>query len=164
VTKSKDSLKLSLKACIRCGLIKERTDFGPNKENRDRLQTKCKPCLAELARISRQKNPARGEYNRKYYRDNKERYDALRTTELYLEKKRKTQFSAYWKDKTKFLARRRVRIAIENGSLIRPDKCERCYLPGKIHGHHEDYSKPLEVMWLCEPCHIGRHMELRKSS
>lgn len=23
--------------------------------------------------------------------------------------------------------------------------------------HHEDYSKPTEVLWLCRPCHINRH-------
>ena len=26
-----------------------------------------------------------------------------------------------------------------------------------LHGHHEDYSQPLEVVWLCAPCHGLRH-------
>lgn len=29
--------------------------------------------------------------------------------------------------------------------------------------HHEDYSKPLDVMWLCDQCHALRHFELKRS-
>jgi hypothetical protein len=32
----------------------------------------------------------------------------------------------------------------------------------KVHGHHEDYNKPLEVHWLCPKHHKARHKEMRE--
>lgn len=49
-------------------------------------------------------------------------------------------------------------LAIEKGILVRPGSCEKC---GKsndtICSHHDDYNKPLEVTWLCIPCHFEWH-------
>lgn len=54
------------------------------------------------------------------------------------------------------------RKALREGRLVRPSTCERCG-SGKrlIHGHHDDYSKPLEVRWLCGMCHQIVHKEKR---
>lgn len=55
-------------------------------------------------------------------------------------------------------ARRKVQTALRQGRLVRPDKCEYCGEGGrKIHAHHEDYRKPMEVEWLCTRCHGTRH-------
>jgi len=29
--------------------------------------------------------------------------------------------------------------------------------------HHENYDKPLEVWWLCDPCHKERHVEIKEA-
>lgn len=51
--------------------------------------------------------------------------------------------------------RRFVRKAILDGTLKKPKVCPMCGRPGlKINGHHEDYSKPLEVDWGCNRCHL----------
>jgi ribosomal protein S27AE len=39
--------------------------------------------------------------------------------------------------------------------------CIRCGEEKSL-AHHEDYDKPLEVMWLCQPCHKQRHKELKQ--
>ena len=50
------------------------------------------------------------------------------------------------------------RAAIRSGDLVRAAECERCGAPSKgMHGHHADYSKPLDVEWLCRPCHTKEH-------
>jgi len=42
---------------------------------------------------------------------------------------------------------------IKKGKLIRPHFCSVCHRRGIIHGHHEDYSKPTEIIWICRSCH-----------
>lgn len=49
--------------------------------------------------------------------------------------------------------------AIRLGILVR-QPCEVCQSTQYIHAHHEDYSRPLDVRWLCSFHHSRRHMEL----
>lgn len=54
----------------------------------------------------------------------------------------------------------KVERAIKNGVLIKPKLCSNCNRKTKLHAHHDDYSKPLEVLWLCGSCHRLRHSSL----
>lgn len=58
-------------------------------------------------------------------------------------------------------AHQKVRYAVEKGRLIVPEVCSEC---GKhagyakdgrrlLQAHHDDYDRPLDVRWLCIPCH-----------
>jgi ribosomal protein S27AE len=47
--------------------------------------------------------------------------------------------------------------AVRLGYIIKPEICSRCGDGGIIDGHHADYSKPLEVEWLCRACHTLEH-------
>lgn len=53
-------------------------------------------------------------------------------------------------------ARCAVADAIRRGKITPPLRCEKCEV-GKPEAHHEDYSKPLDVKWLCRQCHKGEH-------
>jgi hypothetical protein len=52
--------------------------------------------------------------------------------------------------------------ALAGGKLVRPDRCGVCSILCVPDGHHEDYSKPLEVDWMCHQCHIDFHMSIKK--
>jgi len=45
-----------------------------------------------------------------------------------------------------------------------PLLCEKCAEKPPADMHHEDYSKPLEVIWLCRGCHKRGHIEKLKLS
>ena len=53
------------------------------------------------------------------------------------------------------IARQKVQIAKKSGKLIQR-ACAVCG-EAKTEAHHEDYSKPLEVVWLCSKCHREVH-------
>jgi len=57
-------------------------------------------------------------------------------------------------------ARMVVNGAIRSGIMERPETCARCCRSGSIQAHHEDYSKPLEVKWMCRQCHADTHRKL----
>lgn len=49
-----------------------------------------------------------------------------------------------------------IKRRIGDPILIVRGLCERCESPN-TEGHHTDYSKPLDVHWLCRPCHLVEH-------
>lgn len=46
---------------------------------------------------------------------------------------------------------------VKVGNIIKPDICENCKLEKILQGHHENYNKPLDVIWLCPECHKDKH-------
>lgn len=67
--------------------------------------------------------------------------------------------SRLWKmrNREKVRAKGRVEYAIKTGMLTRPKKCSICGDGPYIVAHHEDYTKPLEVKWVCCSCHRRIH-------
>lgn len=47
-----------------------------------------------------------------------------------------------------------LRYHILSGNIKKPENCEECGLAKKIEGAHKDYSRPLDVRWLCRSCHV----------
>ena len=55
----------------------------------------------------------------------------------------------------KFKAHQKVYIAVKAGKLFK-QPCEVCGIQ-KVIAHHTDYSKPLDVLWLCQYHHKQWH-------
>ena len=126
--------------CAKCGGDKALSDFYRRHDSSTGLDYWCKSChkeysharyqthkpelLAQMAQ-RRANNPGiRGRDLKKYWAKYPERL---------------TCFYAY-------------QAALHRGDLVR-QPCERCHTTKNVHGHHADYSKPLEVTWLCVRCH-----------
>jgi hypothetical protein len=54
-----------------------------------------------------------------------------------------------------------ARVYLKRGKLIK-NSCEICGTQESIEMHHDDYSNPLSVRWLCNKHHIEYHNNLRK--
>lgn len=72
--------------------------------------------------------------------------------------KRRSAVKQRWADNNR--EKRRAHYAVDNalrrGQLVRPQECGRCHVECKPEASHDDYSKRLEVEWLCGPCHRAK--------
>ena len=62
----------------------------------------------------------------------------------------------WWKkNKDKLKVKDAVRYAIKTGKLVKTP----CHICGdvQVEGHHPDYSRPLDVVWLCRKHHNEVH-------
>jgi hypothetical protein len=105
------------------------------------------------------------EYKRKWWIKHAERLREEQNTRKRSEdfrKKRKEYLKTKVQDGELFKmgARKIFQLAVKFKHIIRPEKCEKCLKICKPHGHHEDYNKPLDVLWLCNICHNHVHGKL----
>lgn len=84
-----------------------------------------------------------------YYRE----YDIRRGSRRTLEDTQKYREQ----NPKKYSAHVKVGNALRNGKLVK-QPCEVCG-ESVVHGHHCDYDRPLEVMWLCAEHHAQWHSE-----
>lgn len=145
------------KKCKGCNEWVEVEKFNTYKKNgKVYLQYMCKDC-----RHRRDTSQERKEKNKEVYHKYRDKYreqqKIYNSTEEAKELNRKRS-KKYWDaNPKKNKARKKVRTAIRNGSIKRPDICSRCGKKSKVEAHHKDYDKPLDVEWLCRQCHVNEH-------
>lgn len=132
-----------MKVCFKCGERKPLKSFYKHPGMSDGRVNKCKECNKKDVRENR---AAKVEYYRAY--------DCQRGSRQTDEYRRRYKEENPIKDG----ARTMVGNAVRDGKLSKPKNCSECGEEAvRIHGHHDDYSKPLEVRWLCPPCHFAWH-------
>lgn len=133
------------------------------KAYRANHRKKMRKLRADWEKRLRRENPERWReierkrYERRRLRDHgpdwqprPRRTAAEKRESLRLREKRRRE-----KHPEKMRARYAIKLAVKTGKLVRLP-CVNCGDP-KSHGHHPDYAKPLEVVWLCAPCHRAVH-------
>jgi len=137
----------TIKTCFKCKVEKPVTDFYVHPAMGDGRLNKCKECTKKDVSENYRANSD-------HYRE----YERTRfTTSARKERLRIYQQNRRIRNPEKETARRKFSRAIKAGQIIRPSICSKCGSAGKIEGHHHDYKKPLDVVWLCFMCHREEH-------
>ena len=138
------------KECFKCKTVKPLSEFYKHAMMADGHLNKCKQCTKSDAAKHRSENIEKiREYDR-------------RRSKVPERKAANICVNRAWRqeDKRRQRAHNAVRRAINKGILV-VSPCSRCFSTRAV-AHHEDYDKPLDVMWLCQPCHKQRHKELKE--
>lgn len=151
----------SNKNCKEPNKPRNKENFGPDKRLKDGFQSQCRVCQSWHYK----RNPEKYKRNKRSWTANPENRELQKETrkkwnDANIEKAREMRKEWEDKNKIKMKAHWAVRSAIKKGKLVRPYTCEKCGSIEPIQAHHDDYSKPLEVRWLCQPCHRKRHIEI----
>lgn len=172
-------LKVVTNKCITCDRVLPLGMFPTYKNRKGSVLhfNQCKECRSsykhqhyvenresylDRSKKHRESNPeAYKDYLKNYYRSNRTAL-LLKDKEYALE--HREHINEYHREHRKRpenvikeKARKMVHLAIEFGMLVRPNVCSKCGVSCFCEAHHKDYTKPLEVDWLCKKCHESEH-------
>lgn len=145
-----------MRQCRTCGESKPLMDFYSNTNGS--LDRDCKPCRCEkvranrLVRIDQYREYERGRANLPHRVEARQRYSQTPEGKAAHQRAHRTQNA---RNPIKRAARVAAGNALARGHLVR-QPCEVCG-EVKAHAHHDDYSKPLDVRWLCTTHHAEWH-------
>lgn len=93
------------------------------------------------------------EYHRQHYRKNRERILARKR------KHRQEHHDEILQKQKEYRERNKIKIRAHNlaSSIPLGHQCSLCGSTENLERHHPDYSKPLEIVTLCESCHRRIH-------
>ena len=159
------------KMCSKCKELKDLSGFYKNYKSKDGLSYQCKACqkvyhqsqhikdqkkayaASDIGREAVKRAATKYKTSEKGKKSNREwkKTDAgkacVNKSSARYREKHKEKLKSHWA----------LKSAIKKGDVIRPDLCSLCGASGIIDGHHEDYSKPLDVIWVCRQCHADIH-------
>jgi hypothetical protein len=125
--------------CRACDAEKLPSDFYVG------VASRCKDCHKAAMKVRALTNPRVQEYDR----------ERAKTPER---KQRARQVTIRWRTEhpDAYKAHTAVSNAVRDGKL-KKQPCSICGTEKGVHGHHKDYAKPLDVIWLCAKCHHRVH-------
>ena len=136
------------KLCKKCLKMKPLDEFYAHPQMADGHINKCKDCTKSDVR---ENYAAHVEYYRQY--DRKRFDESGRRGACSTEASKRSSKAWSARNPEKKQAHAILDYAIKKGVIKRSNRCSECGKPGRTEGHHDDYSKPLAVQWLCKPCH-----------
>lgn len=137
-----------MKTCFKCRRVLPLGEFYAHPQTADGHLGKCKNCARRDVGENRLKR--RAQYVA---------YDNARC--VGSRKSRRRASAVVWGDTHP--SERRVHKIVQNAVLagvLSQESCRFCKDPKTV-AHHEDYSKPLDVWWVCQGCHFSIHAAKR---
>lgn len=140
------------KKCFKCEQLRPLEHFYKHAQMADGHLNKCKDCAKLDVRSNRAEN---ADYYRAYNRVRSHEKVRVKVAASPSSNAAKKRWRTSNMEKKK--AHDAVSHALRSGRVVRPDHCSVCRTLCTPHGHHDDYSKPLVVRWLCSACHSAHH-------
>ena len=140
------------KKCIKCLRLLALTSFSANKRQRDGRNAWCRQCYAEYRQRPEVK-VRQAAASRRYYQTRKGRDKGNQQSQIY--RKRYPR---------RHKAVRTLNNRLRYNHQLRAGQCASCCGTNRLQAHHPDYEHPLQVIWLCEPCHKALHAKLLTDS
>lgn len=134
------------KACFKCGETKPLGEFYRHAKMADGHLGKCKDCTKKDVRAHRLDNP-----------ETVRAYDRKRAQ---LPARKALRAAVFKREQDNHPDRMKARYLLTNAvrdGRINKRPCAFCGSDGRVEAHHHDYTKPLDVTWLCSPCHRRFH-------
>lgn len=147
---------MGTKICRCCGIEQDlHSGFYTHARMADGYLNKCKECVKNRVKVHRKENDHVRAYDRFRYYNDPSRKHANRLYPKDPAKIKESQTRWLQKNPHKRAAHIAVGNAVRDGKLIR----QPCVVCGeaKVHAHHTDYSKKLDVIWLCKDHHMKEH-------
>lgn len=148
-----------MKQCFKCKRHLELLEFYKHSQMADGHLNKCKDCTkkdSENRRKIKEKDLNWVLSERKRHREKSKRF---REEGRFTKTKKETKDAWAKRNPEKRKAHHILNNALKNGKINR-HPC--CICGNKAQAHHEDYLKPLEVIWLCARHHADRHIEIKE--
>jgi len=120
-----------VKQCSKCGIEKKEEKFNKQCNGKNGLRASCRDCTRKEHKI----------YNQTHKTNNANMYKSIKKYKM--------------NNPEKIRAQNLLEYAVKKGR-VKKERCKMCNAVN-TEGHHDDYSKPYEVDWLCRQHHKERH-------
>jgi len=140
--------------CNLCEEILPFTAYYKSDTSKGGIRYRCKKCICKVTRERREDDTGFREKDKLKCK----KWASTEKGRLYLKEKNR---NARYKDPEKWRARTQLKQKVYHTKGFKRHSCEICH-DGPTEGHHEDYTKPLDVVWLCSRCHHVLHRQYKK--
>jgi hypothetical protein len=148
------------KQCAGCGVFFPASGefFYQYNTRGGTLTSKCKECIKAAVKARYESDPEKiRAYEASRARLPHRKNAATLYQREHREETNETKRRWYARNKEKKAANVKVKRAVDAGRLVR-QPCEVCGV-SETQAHHDNYSKPLEVRWLCTKHHGEHHAD-----